>query len=434
MGERRINLPVVIVLIIVFAALSGFGIYYHQKIYIPRLEEDIKNAQVEVRETGPQKSGSRTLLAELKENSIQLYRDGDYVILVHDGQETEFSDWHKEFGRRTPEIYYYDFIGDGKDDIVIRAFEGEDEATGEALYGFYVLSVSTDYEGKHSYVVNYTNDAGWSSEFNERIKCYVNQLTKSPKRIQFVMAYAGKTISFDNETGIAVSETPVSYICAPIAPSGERCTLKSWYMGPCVINIDKKTHNITVDITIYFTYNETDKIQTAGTIKTGLTYRDGKFVIAEKSIYFEHNNEVFATPPVRDEIADWSMDFSPTGSYTDKKVISNLALECMFNHRTNESLGFKSVLNLANEAGGVSKISANQNELKIYLKPGYSFSSEVTEIKNIQVTASVLGRMYNVADSAEILTEGSVQVLRIKFDTKYSNSEMSDFKIIIESN
>ena len=92
------------------------------------------------------------------------------------------------------------------------------------------------------------------------------------------------------------------------------------------------------------------------------------------------------------------------------------------------------VLNLANEAGGVSKISANQNELKIYLKPGYSFSSEVTEIKNIQVTASVLGRMYNVADSAEILTEGSVQVLRIKFDTKYSNSEMSDFKIIIESN
>ena len=49
MGERRINLPVVIVLIIVFAALSGFGIYYHQKIYLPRLEEDIKNAQVEVR-------------------------------------------------------------------------------------------------------------------------------------------------------------------------------------------------------------------------------------------------------------------------------------------------------------------------------------------------------------------------------------------------
>ena len=82
MGERRINLPVVIVLIIVFAALSGFGIYYHQKIYLPRLEEDIRNAQVEVRETGPQKSGSRTLLAELKENSIQLYRDGDYVILV----------------------------------------------------------------------------------------------------------------------------------------------------------------------------------------------------------------------------------------------------------------------------------------------------------------------------------------------------------------
>ena len=97
MGERRINLPVVIVLIVVFVALSGFGIYYHQKIYLPHLEEDIKNAQLEVRETGPQKAGSRTLLAELKENSIQLYRDGDFVILVQDGQETEFTDWNKVF-------------------------------------------------------------------------------------------------------------------------------------------------------------------------------------------------------------------------------------------------------------------------------------------------------------------------------------------------
>ena len=434
MGERRINLPVVIVLIIVFAALSGFGIYYHQKIYLPRLEEDIRNAQVEVRETGPQKSGSRTLLAELKENSIQLYRDGDYVILVHDGQETEFTDWNKDFGRRTPEIYYYDFIGDGKDDIVIRAFEGEDEATGEALYGFYVLSVNTDKDGKHSYVVNYTNDAGWSSEFNKKIKCYANQLSKPQKRIQFVMAYAGKTVSYDKETELVVNKTPTSYILVPFSPNGEYCTMKSWYYGPCVVNIDPKTHNVTVDISVYITYNETDEVQKAGTIQSGLTYKYSGFVIADKSVVFKAENSAQAIAPVRDNIEEWSMEFVPKSSFRESKVISNIALECSFNYVTGKADDLKSVSNLDNEAAGISKITVNQEGLAIYLKSGYSFSNEITKPKNCRVIIRSMHKDYNITGSAEITTEGANQVLLIQFDAPYSNVEMNKFKIMLGNN
>ena len=434
MGERRINLPVVIVLIVVFVALSGFGIYYHQKIYLPHLEEDIKNAQLEVRETGPQKAGSRTLLAELKENSIQLYRDGDYVILVHDGQETEFTDWNKNFGRRTPEIYYYDFIGDGKEDIVIRAFEGEDEATGEALYGFYVLSVNTDKNGKHSYVVNYTNDAGWSSEFNRKIKCYANQLPKSPKRIQFVMAYAGTTVSYDKETELVVNKTPTSYKLVPFSPKGDYCTMKNWYDGPCVVNIDPKTLKVTVDISVYIAYNELSNAQLVGKIQSGLTFKDGGFVIAEKSVLFNAENASQAIAPVREDIEAWSKEFVPKASFRESKVISNIALGCSFNYVTGKTDDLKSISNLDNEAAGISKITVNQEELRIQLKSGYSFSKEITKPKNCQVIIRSMQKDYNITDSAEITTEGENQVLLIRFDSPYSKVEMNKFKIMLGNN
>lgn len=435
MEERKINIPLVIVLVVVFAALCGFGYYYHNNIYIPRLQKAAtETAQVDINANGPQKAGERVLLAELEDINFQLYKDGDYVIIVQDGQETEFSDWNANIGRRTPEIYYFDFNEDEKEDIVIRGFEGEDEKTGEALYGLYVLYVSTDEAGKYTYKVSYTNSAGWLSIFNSMIKCQANQLTSTPKRIQFVMAYAASTISYDNETGLLVGAGHPSYILAPTAPDGNYCTIKNWYMGPCVINIDPETHNITVDITIYINYNEISEVQTAGKIKSGLTYRDGEFLIAEKSVVFKVENEAVTPDPVIDNIEPWEITLKSNGASSDKKVISNLALECSFNYITMKADGFKGISNLSNEAAGIDKIVADQSKLKIYLKSGYSFSPEVVNLPNFKITLRYSQKDYDIAQTAIISEENGRQVLTITYDTTYTAILMNKFQIIIGNN
>lgn len=432
MEERKINIPLVIALIVVLALLCGFAYYYHQNIYLPKMRNAAtQTAQIDVTDNGPQKSGERVLLAELEEINFQLYQDGDFVILVQDGQETEFSDWNKNIGRRTPEIYYFDFNGDEKEDIVIRGFEGEDEKTGEALFGLYVLSVSTDEAGKYSYKVSYTNNAGWLSIFNSMIKCQANQLTSTPKRIQFVMAYAASTISYDNETGLLVGAGHPSYILAPTAPDGNYCTLKNWYMGPCVINIDPETHNITVDITIYINYNETSEVQTAGRIKSGLTYKDGEFLIAEKSVIFDVENEAKTPNPVIDDIEPWEITLKSGGSMANKSVISNLALSCSFNYSTMKSDGFTGISNLDNEAAGVEKIVVNQNELKIYLKSGYSFDPGVVNLPNYKIILRYSQKDYDISQTAILSTENGSQVLTVTYDTTYTAILMNKFQLII---
>ncbi len=64
--------------------------------------------------------GGRVLLTELKQDDFHLYSEGEYVILVHNGQETEFSDWSKNITVETPDMYYYDFNGDGEKELLIR--------------------------------------------------------------------------------------------------------------------------------------------------------------------------------------------------------------------------------------------------------------------------------------------------------------------------
>lgn len=432
MEERKINIPLIIALVVVLAMLCGFGYYYHKNIYIPNLQRAAtETAQIDIDSNGPQKAGERVLLAELKDIDFQLYKDGDYIIVVQDGQETEFSDWNSSIGRRTPEIYYFDFNEDGKEDIVIRGFEGEDEKTGEALYGLYVLYVSTDEAGKYSYKISYTNSAGWLSIFNSMIKCQANQLTLTPKRIQFVMAYTSNTVSYDNETGLLVGAGHPSYILAPTAPDGNYCTIKNWYMGPCVINIDPKTHNITVDITIYINYNEISEAQTAGKIKSGLTYRDGEFFIAEKSVVFDVENDAVTPDPVIDNVEPWEITIKASGAAADKKVISNLALECSFNYKTMKTGEFNGISNLSNEAAGIEKITADQNELKIHLKSGYSFSPEVVTLPNFKIILRYSQKDYDIAQTATISEENGRRILTVTYDTTYSAIQMNKFKIII---
>lgn len=435
MEERRINKPIVIALTVFLALLCIFAYFYHSKIYKPKLES-IKNQQTtyEAGNAEPKKSGERVLLAEVEDADIQLYKDGDYVILVHESRENEYSNWNRHIGEKPTEMYYYDFNDDDKKDIVIRAYEGDDDITGEAVYGLYVIFVNKSAEGNYTYNVNYTNSEEWASVFNSIITCRLNQLISTPKRLQFTMEYADMPITFDEETGLVTGDSHAWYILAPTAPNGQYCTLKSWQKGACIITIDPETLETTVDTTIYVAYNETDDIQAPGKMRCRLSFKDGKYSIAERSIIFTVEKEA-VTPSPLDEIAEpWSKTFINPGGMTSSSKINNLGLYCLFNYNIDKKYDLKPYEGYKNEGAGVDRLEINESEVKIYLKSGYSFSENVTELPNFKVLINYSGKEYDIAQSAVITRENGKEVLTIAFDRTYNKVQANLFKVIIGNN
>jgi hypothetical protein len=70
--------------------------------------------------------GEKKLLAQLTDGSIKLYIRRDYIILEHNGNETEFSDWNKNFASTKPQLEYYDLNHNVNKDIVILAQDDKD--------------------------------------------------------------------------------------------------------------------------------------------------------------------------------------------------------------------------------------------------------------------------------------------------------------------
>lgn len=436
MEERRINKPIVIILTVFLVLLCIFAFLYHSKVYTPKLES-IKNQQTtyEVGNKEPVKAGERVLLAEVAEADIQLYKDGDYVILVHEGRENEYTNWNRHIGEKPTEMYYYDFNEDEKNDIVIRAYEGDDDITGESVYGLYVIFINKDADGNYIYNVNYTNSDEWAFVFNSIITCRLNQLISTPKRIQFTMEYADMPIIFDEKTGLVTGDAHAWYILAPTAPSGEYCTLKSWEKGACVITIDPETMETTVDTAIYISYNETDKIQTAGKMRCRLSFKDGKYSIGERSIVFRVNDEAVTPSPLADIAEPWSTTFRNPGGMQSGNVINNLALYCLFNYnKIDKVYDLQPYSGYKNEAAGVDRLVINESEVKIYLKSGFSFSEDATKLPNFKVLINYSNKEYDIAQSAVITKENGREVLTIAFDRTYTKVQANLFKVIIGNN
>lgn len=303
MEKKSSEKIIILILVAVLAVLCTVGGTYYIKVYKPSIKKATEETTlVAQKENAPQKTGERTLLAEIKESNIALYKDGDYIILSQDGQETEYSDWASDFSTKKPTLYYEDIDSDGVKEILITAYENTDENYNKSLNGLYVIATSGE-AGSRSYNVYYTNSQNWSTYFGNQVTCYLNQPDASPNLLQFAMSYKTIPLEYDPQTGYATKQQNGSpnqkvWFSKVLQANGENCTFYKMTSAPSVIELDKDTHMPRVYTDIYAVYNETEEKQYIGRLYTQITISsDNKLSIASRSVGFSPNSDYEADDP-----------------------------------------------------------------------------------------------------------------------------------------
>ena len=292
MKEKKSGAALAAILICVLAALIAAGAFYYVKVYVPSIDRAVEEStSYNAGNAMPQKAGERELVAE--SGDISVYRDGDFVIVSNGGEETEFSDWSRDFGITDTEIQQTDLDGDGTDDIIILDDEGEEEATLRRLYGLYVLCPKED-----GYKVYYTNGEKWQSFFTDVVTCYLNQPDAYPDMLQFVMDINGVEVQFNTETGLALPEYRAYYTRTLTDDNGERVRLYTIRLGPAFISYDARTDTVETEMHVYAVY-EDSREQDIGIITGGISVYDSGLFIANESVAFEADPELAVSAPPR---------------------------------------------------------------------------------------------------------------------------------------
>lgn len=298
MIEGRGAKAAVCALVAVLVLLIAVGVIYYNKVYIPSFEQDAaESTSYSPRKNTPQRAGTRTRIAQDSRNHIELYKDGDFIILVHNGAETEYTDWAENFGSIQTDLYYGDYNDDGLDDIIVLDVEGEDEDTGLPLHGLYVLAAEGSGETL-SYKVNYISSADWKNMFNEIVNCYLNQPQAYPRLLQFVMDYTGESVPINSDTGLVADDHTAWYTNVLRSESGEYYTLDSLSTGPAVFEYDAGSQFANAYINIYAVYTN-GETQLIGSIESGISLAEDGFSIRRQSVSFEPESSVAADAPQR---------------------------------------------------------------------------------------------------------------------------------------
>lgn len=296
MRERKGAAAGIAVLAAVLAILVAVGAVYYNKVYKPSIEQSVQETtSYKTGSDKPQKSGKQTLVAE--NDTVSVYKDGDFVIIENGKTQAEFSDWAENFGKNDTRVFLNDFDGDGTEDIIILDDEGEGDIKSERLYGLYVLTPNKE-NTKKPYTVYYTNSEIWMSSFNSTVTCSLNQPKAYPQMTQFIMDYYGVNVPLDADTGLAPEEYRAWYTETPKTKSGENATLKSIRLSDAYISYNEKENSADVQIYVYATYDGAAE-QNIGTISVGIEIYENNLAIKEKSVIFTPNEDVAVTAPKR---------------------------------------------------------------------------------------------------------------------------------------
>lgn len=435
MRERleRLNIrPSLLVFIIVLVLSVITAVVVHFAVYVPRekrTEEKYNNFTSY--DSSPKKAGERTLLAEIPDDNIQLYSDGDYIILVQNGFETEFNDWNKNFSSAPPQLEYYDFNKDGSKDIVILAADDYDTHYDCETFGLYVLTPSVDIEGNYDYVVYYTNSSGWYSKLFSTAHAQLTQPISTPKRVQIVMDYVDTPFNYNVETGLQYNNGWAWFVTSPKTKDKTAyCTLEDWDYGPCIISLNKNIDNGGADASIglYVKFNELDEPVVMGSIDCVIAIRDGKLHIGQKSLHFTPNDAYYSNDPQAVSESDWSVTYSnaSTAAFSGKTVTA-LAIGLPYSA---ENTAF-TVGGITANANAIDRVVLSNKNIKIYAKQGVSFDESLTKLPNYEATIKIKNWVYSCVEGASIDTEGNQQVLTLRLDKSYPREELTDITLTL---
>ena len=431
---ERLNIrPSLLALIAVLIIVIAGTVVYHFAVYVPQQKQtEEKYTNYTAYDNTPQRAGEKKLLAQLTDGSIKLYSDGDYIILEHNGYETEFSDWNKNFASTKPQLEYYDFNHNGNKDIVILAQDDKDEYYNMETFGLYVLTPSVDAEGNYDYTVYYTNSSGWYSKLFNLMHAQLSQPVSSPKRVQIVMDYRDVNFNYNVETGFPYNHNWAWFVTVPKTEDNSAyCTLKNWDYGPCIISLDKELDNggakATMDV--YASFNELENPVIVGSIDSIITVQNGNLAIGVKSLHFTASADYYSTNPLEVAEKDWSRTYTNASTEAfSGKTVSALSIG-LPQAQTAKAFTIGGVKSNAN---AIDKVVLSNREIKIYAKSGIGFDENLTKMPHYEATIIPYELPYSIVEGASIKTEGKQQVLVLKLDKSYPEADLKDITVTLE--
>lgn len=423
---KKTSIAIMSAVLVVLIALFGF-LYFTK--YKPNKEKEPNLSNVYVPQNlNESVKGKKVLIAELKEEDFKLYSAGDFVILEHAGQETEFEGWSKNIAKEEPQMYYNDFDGNDQKELVIRAFKEIDPATKEKVYCLYVIFITKDKEGNFNYDVSYVDRGGWYKSFSQMLNAEMSQPKGFNNRIQFAMNGTNEPIAYDSKTGVAVNGH-VWFTRAIADNTGKYQKFKGWEKGPGIFVVDNDKKQINVDVLVYANYDGVQTKQKVGSIRFGLIVKEGSIGIRSKSVEFIPNEEYIATDPSDVAKEKWQcvINNSASANATKDKVIDKLSIKSKLNSINGEQN--ISLSSNKEDSAVIEKIVVKDDTIRLYAKKGCDFANTKITSRDYSVTIKIGDVDCDVSYSATVETEDDKNVLVYKLDKSYPFEQLSNIHI-----
>ncbi|MDE5973728.1 MAG: hypothetical protein K2G73_03570 [Eubacterium sp.] len=409
-------LPLIAVLIAVIIAFAFSVDYKNKKAQKNHADSII----TEVKSTEPKKN---ELIAENKESGYKLFFDGETATLVSaDNLELSFSSWKKSIAIAVPELYYNDFDGDGKKELIIKTVDSSTKVTGKTVYSYelYLITQQT-VDGAEKLQYSIARESTWKDVFNSAIKFEVTQL-KTKKILQFAMNDINEQITYDEETGLTDNKY-VSYALALSDTKKHYYTILKYNRGLGVYNI-LEDGTITLDIQVIVNYNESKENHHIGNIHTEMMINEGKFQVKPKTISFETLDEYKVSDPRETAKEDWSYTINNTSpaSSSNSKVIKSI--DASFTVSTSALHSQQSLAGEASDIKNADYIIFSQNGVSITAKEGFSFDK--TQLDEGRFSIMVNDGKDDISYSAAVKDDK----LFIYFDKTYDRDKLGRVQII----
>ena len=366
-----------------------------------------------------EKNSNRVLLAALEEDNFYLYKGSKGILLKHGENEFTYTNWSKFIDAEEPEMHFADFNNDGKKELLIKAVS-ETKDDGSFIYEMYILTPTTDSEGKERFEVSCASRNTWGNIIDNYIIEEMRQLKSCKKIVQFAMNAKKDTIQYDSTTGIATN-AHTGYFRALQDGKGNYMTVDKWNKGDGIYSVNKD-EKICINIDIVISYKNSEKVQNAGTIYFELFLNEkNTFQVTEKTMVFKPNKEYRVSDPTKTAQESWSYteNNSNHSASTAEEVVKWIKYTPDYSSEV-----FTQTKDYSAEVSDMNKIKSMyicEGYAELTAREGCSFDRDAINSGEFSV---ILNDKYDISYTAEIKTAEKNEVLLITFDKKYPQQDV----------
>lgn len=373
------------------------------------------------------------VIVENKEGDYQMIAENNEIIITHGEYKSNFgSVWNNYIREETPEMYYHDFDGDGKKDLILKMATDKFKSTttGEYVnqYSLFLLDPHVTSKGEKVITYNLADKNSWKAPFENAIRCELTQLKSCDKILQFAMNNKDRKIVYDENTGITKNKY-AGFASARKNESGGYYTMQKWSKDLGIYNI-RKDGTITLDIQVIVSYQENNLIEQIGNIHCEMIVKDKRFDIKPNSIKFVALEGHKAYDPRKSATTDWQVKIRNS---SEAPAIANKALDWIkidfdvANAPAEQNMYFSE---RESKIKYIDEIVFDKRSVTLIAKSGYGFSSSLINSQCFSVAVNAgTKKEVQIGYQCSETDIGGKKALVIAFDRTYDQKDLKNLSI-----